>query len=45
MYMIATYKTENCIMKGNYVKNEVNVVLGDDSALVRLYWAGDNLGS
>ena len=25
-------------------KNEMKGVLGHDSALVRLYWAGDNLG-
>ena len=25
-------------------KNEMNGVLGHDSALVRLYWAGDNMG-
>ena len=27
-----------------FVQNEMNGVLGHDSALVRLYWAGKHLG-
>ena len=34
------------VTTGNVLKdhNKMNAVLGHDSALVTLYWAGDNLG-
>ena len=31
-------------IRTHFLGNEMNGVLGHDSAIVRLYWAGDNLG-